>query len=267
MPHHSICGFRPADEVAKIPGLRDGPKRLYALLVRRAGRNSHCWPGILSLASDLGKCERQIRRDLATLEKAGLVIIRQRGAMRSNEYRFLFHDVFTKTSHDRQQMSDHDRTPVSDRIPEVGKPEEEEEHDFEHQPAFSAEPSPQAGEGAVDGEALRAEWQTAHRRFQPAAAPPSAGQLRVLREMASAAAARPVDDAELCHLIRTTGTPKRRVQAYAWWQRAISNRLRDIRDGYEQYRPESSIPSPASAPPTDTFARFLDYEDLPARVM
>ena len=50
------------------------------------------------MASELGKSERQIRRDLTALESLGLIRCRHRDRRKSNTYQFLLHTIFESSS-------------------------------------------------------------------------------------------------------------------------------------------------------------------------
>jgi hypothetical protein len=96
-PCHEACGFWPEDIVDRQRGLADGPKRAYRRLKRFAGVNGSCFPSQKTLAGELGKGERQVRRDLDALESAGLIASVSRDGRRSNTYIFLWHPMFEQT--------------------------------------------------------------------------------------------------------------------------------------------------------------------------
>ncbi|MCX6625078.1 MAG: helix-turn-helix domain-containing protein, partial [Acidobacteria bacterium] len=114
-PWRKSCGFYPADIVGrqrfllgkadkpkdgadKLKDVTDGQKRLYDRLVRYAGQNGYCWPSHETLADDLGKSPRQIKRDIAALESLKLLGDKVRHARRWNTYEFLWHSIFEVTS-------------------------------------------------------------------------------------------------------------------------------------------------------------------------
>ena len=68
-PWHGSCGFHPPDIVSRDRNLNDGPKRLYERLVRWAGHNRECWYSFDRMAVELGKCVRQVKSDMAALER------------------------------------------------------------------------------------------------------------------------------------------------------------------------------------------------------
>lgn len=102
-PSRDSCGFFPQDIVGRQRWLTDGQKRVYERLVRFNGRNGNCFPSQETLSFELGKSDRQIRRDVEELEKAHLIAHRRNGR-RSNRYVFLWHEIF-----------DADRTSTSDQ--------------------------------------------------------------------------------------------------------------------------------------------------------
>lgn len=63
--------------------LSDAAFRLYCVLIRYAGNDSGCWPGITKLAQDMGKGETTVKRLLGELTTRGL-ISRQRRFKRSS---------------------------------------------------------------------------------------------------------------------------------------------------------------------------------------
>ncbi len=102
-PWRGVCGFYPPDAVNRQKNLTDGQKLVYARLVRYAGRDGHCYPSFRRLADDLGKSERQVKRDILALEEEHRLIRHvRRGRRLSNLYQFYWHPMF-----------DGDVTPVS----------------------------------------------------------------------------------------------------------------------------------------------------------
>ena len=119
-PFHEACGFFPQDVVGELRKLPDqdgrfhrishGQKRLYARLVRFAGRDGQCYPSQERLASDLGVTARQIRSDLTRLALFGLIETESRDPQhnrdrfrRNNTYYFLWHPAFA--NRDRRATS------------------------------------------------------------------------------------------------------------------------------------------------------------------
>jgi hypothetical protein len=93
-PWRGVCGFYPPDIVARQRDLGSGPKRLYERLVRWAGHKGTCWYSFDTMAAALGKCVRQVKSDIATLEAYGLIAHQRRGRRLANLYTFLWHPLF-----------------------------------------------------------------------------------------------------------------------------------------------------------------------------
>lgn len=96
-PHVSVCGLYVCDIVQRQPSwsLTQGQKATYRLLVQMAGKTRGCcWPSFDYLASKLGRHKRQIKYDVDTLAKAGLIHRVRRGRQLSNIYQFLWHEIF-----------------------------------------------------------------------------------------------------------------------------------------------------------------------------
>ena len=64
-----------------------GAKLAYAMLLKYAWGDQHCYPGQLKLAEDMGAAERSIRTYLKELETTGILEIEQRGLGKTNLYR------------------------------------------------------------------------------------------------------------------------------------------------------------------------------------
>ena len=66
-------------------------KTVYIYLRDRADASGVCWPGIKTIASELGMSTRTVQRALDDLEDAGLIVKKQRrrknGSLTSNLYR------------------------------------------------------------------------------------------------------------------------------------------------------------------------------------
>jgi hypothetical protein len=102
-PWRGTCGFYPPGIVGRQRTLKDGPKRLYECLVRRAGHDGECFPAHVTIAEDLGKSVAQVKRDYRILVKNRLVRHRSRDRRRSNSYEFLWHPWFESSSLSRQR--------------------------------------------------------------------------------------------------------------------------------------------------------------------
>jgi len=66
--------------------LNVGAKLTYAMLLKYAWQNDHCFPGQKKLAEDMGAGERSIRTYLKELEEFGYLKIKQRGLGKTNLY-------------------------------------------------------------------------------------------------------------------------------------------------------------------------------------
>lgn len=66
--------------------LNVGAKITYALLLKYAWYDDHCFPGQAKLASDIGSSERSVRTYLKALETSGYITIKQRGLGKVNVY-------------------------------------------------------------------------------------------------------------------------------------------------------------------------------------
>ncbi|MFB3777154.1 MAG: helix-turn-helix domain-containing protein [Bryobacteraceae bacterium] len=107
-PWRGACGFYPPDLVSRQKTLTDGQKLLYARLVRYAGKDGSCFPSFRRLAEDLGKSERQVKRDMLALEQERLIGHVRRGRRLANVYEFLWHAIFegevtSMTPHSRSE--------------------------------------------------------------------------------------------------------------------------------------------------------------------
>lgn len=69
------------------PDLSVGAKLTYAMLLKYARENDHCFPGQQRLAQDLGSSERSVRSYQSELEDAGYIEVIQRGLGKTNLYR------------------------------------------------------------------------------------------------------------------------------------------------------------------------------------
>lgn len=70
-------------------------KTVYIYLRDRADASGVCWPGIKTIAGELGLSTRTVQRALDDLEAAGLIVKKQRrrsnGSLTSNLYRLTKH--------------------------------------------------------------------------------------------------------------------------------------------------------------------------------
>jgi Helix-turn-helix domain len=118
--------------IALSSELSPGAKLLYAILVDHAREKGRCFPGQDTLAKELGRSERTVRRLLLELKEAGQIGIIRRGLSKTNVYEFnpdgnpvhecpLFdqtgdgvrNEETSEDGPDRKRMSDPDRTKTS----------------------------------------------------------------------------------------------------------------------------------------------------------
>ncbi|HEV2201724.1 MAG TPA: hypothetical protein VGR73_18035 [Bryobacteraceae bacterium] len=106
-PRFEACGFHPEEIVARRRDLADGQKWLYDCMVRWARasdgerekeRAGEVWRSRENMASELGKSAKQVGRDVARIEVAGLMTHRKRDGRKANTYVFLHHIAFVRTS-------------------------------------------------------------------------------------------------------------------------------------------------------------------------
>lgn len=76
--------------VLQNPKLSIGAKITYAMLLKYAWYDDHCFPGQERLAKDIGTTDRSVRRYLGELEKSQFVKITQRGLGKVNIYELNF---------------------------------------------------------------------------------------------------------------------------------------------------------------------------------
>ncbi len=71
-------------------GLGAGAKLCYIRLLGFAGRDGRCYPSVETLGNSLGVSDRQARDYVKELERAGLIVIEQRGLRKTNVYLFVW---------------------------------------------------------------------------------------------------------------------------------------------------------------------------------
>jgi predicted transcriptional regulator len=89
-PFKVFYGNMIPDPVFNHPGLSWSEKCLFALLLRRSGKNGNCFPSKASLAKDMNLSERSINRMLSNLTKKGFV--RTEGT----RIKFLWHECYSQ---------------------------------------------------------------------------------------------------------------------------------------------------------------------------
>jgi hypothetical protein len=107
-PSPDACGFYAGEIVSRQKGIMEGQKRLYDRMVRWSGKNASVWYAFATLAAELVRCERQVRKDVQVLERIGLIRHEWRAGRRSNTYLFLRHpwfDRYPSTAQSGEQVS------------------------------------------------------------------------------------------------------------------------------------------------------------------
>jgi Helix-turn-helix domain len=114
VPWRRFHGFFVPQELARAAIVSPGAMLCWAALARHAGQDGDCYPREVTLAKELGRSERQVRRYVRQLESAGLIRISARGLNEPNRYEFLWHSCFDGATplipKDRTSMADPDRT-------------------------------------------------------------------------------------------------------------------------------------------------------------
>lgn len=77
-------------------GLSAGAKLCYIRLLGFAGKDARCYPSLATLGDGLGVSDRQARDYVKELERAGLIIVDQRGLRKTNVYLFLWTQELAK---------------------------------------------------------------------------------------------------------------------------------------------------------------------------
>jgi len=92
-PYRRFHGIWIPGVVVRLTDLAQGPKLLYGVLCRFAGRNGQCYPAMDRLAADMGVSPRHVQRHLIDLETRGLV---RRVAVpgNRNQFEFLWSEIF-----------------------------------------------------------------------------------------------------------------------------------------------------------------------------
>jgi hypothetical protein len=96
-PYRLFNGLFVPEALAQFSDVSPGAKLAYGRLARYAGQNGKCFPATDTLGAELGVSERQARRYVMELEKAGFIRRNPRFhglGQASNEFEFLWHPVF-----------------------------------------------------------------------------------------------------------------------------------------------------------------------------
>lgn len=94
-PYKKFNGIHIPEGISKVPisQLSHGAKMCYGRLARYAGKNGVCFPGIKTLAKEIGVCRRAVDDYMKELKDFRLIESRRRGLGKSNLYYFLDNDV------------------------------------------------------------------------------------------------------------------------------------------------------------------------------
>ncbi len=93
-PFRLFNGLFVPEALAQFSGVSPGAKLAYGRLARYAGQNGKCFPATDALGAELGVSERQARRYVMELDKAGFIRRNARfhgSGQTSNEFEFLWH--------------------------------------------------------------------------------------------------------------------------------------------------------------------------------
>jgi biotin operon repressor len=76
--------------ILENPEVSVGAKVVYAMFLRYAWYNDHCFPGQETLASHIGMSRTRVTEYVGELEKKGLITITRRGLGKTNLYKIHF---------------------------------------------------------------------------------------------------------------------------------------------------------------------------------
>ncbi len=116
-PYKLFVGSFVPNWLLRCPDLSPGSKLCYARLCQYAGADAVAWPAQETLAAELGCSEREARRYLKELAKAGLIEVERRGLGKPNRYRFLNHPWISAAGAvlERTDVAAQDGTDLSDK--------------------------------------------------------------------------------------------------------------------------------------------------------
>jgi hypothetical protein len=88
-------------------GISTGAKLCYIRLLGFAGKDARCYPSLERLGMSLGVSERQARDYVKELQRAGLIVVEQRGLRKTNMYLFVWTAELENLSNSVPQNLDH----------------------------------------------------------------------------------------------------------------------------------------------------------------
>ncbi|MDP8961532.1 MAG: helix-turn-helix domain-containing protein [Actinomycetota bacterium] len=98
-----------------VKGLTSTDKLILVTLADHCGPSGECWPGIRRVAAIVGVTERQVRKRLRVLERAGLVSVRERRTSARDSDTNVY-QLSLRPPEDRPPVLQ-DPTPLSSRTP------------------------------------------------------------------------------------------------------------------------------------------------------
>ena len=147
-PYRMFIGLFIPEGLARSTSISAGAKLVWGRLARYAGENGRCYPTMKTLGSEIGVGERQAQKYIVELEKAKLIRRVRRfvgRAQTSNEFEFLWHELFETGANDRsgEGVNDNSLPPVNDSSPKESQIEEshieEVKTDLDYLPHFEKE--------------------------------------------------------------------------------------------------------------------------------
>jgi len=109
------------NDILSRKDLNAGAKLIYSVLADRQGNNGYCWPGMRTLAKDVGMSKGAAQRAITSLEKAGLIVIRRSVKGGGSEYSMIesVPETGTDTTRPSVPEMEPDRTRFEPTVPET----------------------------------------------------------------------------------------------------------------------------------------------------
>jgi hypothetical protein len=128
-PYRMFNGLFIPEGLVRCDSISAGAKLAWGRLARYAGEDGRCYPTVTTLAAEIGVGKRQGQKYLAELERARLIRRVRRfdqRAQTSNEFEFLWHEIFAQGVNDRSGVGVNDDSPrgVNDDSPKESQIEE-----------------------------------------------------------------------------------------------------------------------------------------------